>query len=109
MLDLEVSVLSELLTMNETKQIHNQFEKTKVDKDLKKKEEEEKSAKGLIFGALRKLSGTSRKNSKTEQRKEIPTEKTPPKTPPTTPIPNRDPEPLQPPKEKTIPQPCTCQ
>ena len=26
-------------------QIHNQFEKTKVEKDLKKKEEEEKSAK----------------------------------------------------------------
>ena len=26
-------------------QIHNQFEKTKLEKDLKKKEEEEKSAK----------------------------------------------------------------
>ena len=44
-------------------QINNQFDKTKIDKDLKKKEEEEdKSTKALIFGALRKLSG--RKSSK---------------------------------------------
>ena len=45
-------------------QLQNTFDKAKLDSDLKKKEEEQKSTKEIIFGALRKISGGSRKNSK---------------------------------------------
>ena len=38
-----------------------------MDPDLKKKEEEQKSTKEIIFGALRKISGGSRKNSKVQK------------------------------------------
>ena len=41
----------------------NTFDKSVIEKDLKKSEEE-KSAKTFIFGALRKISGGSRKSSK---------------------------------------------
>ena len=41
----------------------NTFDKSTIEKDLKKNEEE-KSAKTFIFGALRKISGGSRKSSK---------------------------------------------
>ena len=44
-------------------QLQNTFDKSLIDKDLKKKEED-KSAKSFIFGALRKISGGSRKTSK---------------------------------------------
>merc|ERR1719336_690426 len=44
-------------------QIQSTFDKNLIEKDLKKKEEE-KSAKTIIFGALRKISGGSRKSSK---------------------------------------------
>ena len=45
-------------------QLQNTFDKNKIDADLKKKEEEQKSTKSIILGALRKISGGSRKNSK---------------------------------------------
>jgi len=44
-------------------QIQSTFDKNLIEKDLKKKEDE-KSAKSIIFGALRKISGGSRKSSK---------------------------------------------
>merc|ERR1711997_572070 len=52
-------------------QLQNTFDKNKLESDLKKKEEEQKSTKEIIFGALRKISGGSRKNSK-EQKVEVP-------------------------------------
>ena len=45
-------------------QLQNTFDKNKIEADLKKKEEEQKSTKSIILGALRKISGGSRKNSK---------------------------------------------
>merc|ERR1712001_562077 len=48
-------------------QLQNTFDKNKLESDLKKKEEEQKSTKEIIFGALRKISGGSRKNSKEQK------------------------------------------
>ena len=45
-------------------QLQNTFDKNKIEADLKKKEQEQKSTKSIILGALRKISGGSRKNSK---------------------------------------------
>ena len=49
--------------VNFTSKAQNTFDKNTIEKDLKKNEEE-KSAKTFIFGALRKISGGSRKSSK---------------------------------------------
>merc|ERR1711997_626834 len=57
-------------------QLQNTIDKAKLDSDLKKKEEEQKSTKEIIFGALRKISGGSRKNSK-EQKVEAPKPESP--------------------------------
>jgi len=94
-------------------QIQNQFDKTIIEKDLKTKEEEEKSTKALIFGALRKLSGNSRKSSKPDEKKEV----IPPKTPPASPITPRDADPVttltnaspSPLLQPKVPEPCVCQ
>ena len=45
-------------------QLQNTFDKSKIESDLKKKEEDQKSTKSIILGALRKISGGSRKSSK---------------------------------------------
>merc|ERR1711997_587278 len=57
-------------------QLQNTIDKAKLDSDLKKEEEEQKSTKEIIFGALRKISGGSRKNSK-EQKVEAPKSESP--------------------------------
>ena len=45
-------------------QLQNTFDRSKIEADLKKKEEDQKSTKAIILGALRKISGGSRKSSK---------------------------------------------
>merc|ERR1712110_2151 len=57
-------------------QLQNTFDKSKLESDLKNKEEEQKSTKEIIFGALRKISGGSRKSSK-EQKVEAPKSESP--------------------------------
>merc|ERR1712001_149184 len=55
-------------------QLQNTLDKAKMDPDLKKKEEEQKSTKAIILGALRKISGGSRKNSKEQKLDSSPAE-----------------------------------
>ena len=57
------SLMNQKQRLMKQTQLQNTFDKSLIDKDLKKKEED-KSAKSFIFGALRKISGGSRKTSK---------------------------------------------
>merc|ERR1711874_649033 len=89
------SLMTQKTRLLKQTQLQNTFDKNKIEADLKKKEEEQKSTKSIILGALRKISGGSRKNSK-EQKLESPTKEAPsscpgphvvcaPPTPPSTP------------------------
>ena len=57
------SLMNQKQRLMKQTQLQNTFDKSLIDKDLKKKEED-KSPKAIIFGALRKISGGSRKTSK---------------------------------------------
>jgi len=57
------SLMNQKQRLMKQTQAQNTFDKSTIEKDLKKNEEE-KSAKTFIFGALRKISGGSRKSSK---------------------------------------------
>lgn len=57
------SLMNQKQRLMKQNQAQNTFDKNTIEKDLKKNEEE-KSAKTFIFGALRKISGGSRKSSK---------------------------------------------
>merc|ERR1712106_739169 len=100
----KTSLAKQKQKLSRQSQIQNSFDKTKVDKDLKIKEEEDKSTKALIFGALRKLSGGSRKSSK--ESKEKKREATPPKTPPASPAVARDADLIPSSTQAVIPQQC---
>lgn len=105
MLELEVSVPDQMLGMGERREVsraesfrtvlttqkkrllrrtqdQNQYERTKVEKDIKKKEEEdEHTGMAFLFGALQKLSLKSRKDSEKGGDKGKMTPPTPPTTP----------------------------
>ena len=83
------SLMNQKQRLMKQTQLQNTFDKSLIDKDLKKKEED-KSAKSIIFGALRKISGGSRKTSRESKAP------TPPPSPAPEPVPAFSPQFLSP-------------